>query len=260
MAFSKEQYQSITTSQSKTELTKFANWMKKNHKKWPTVIGGWAVWAYYPKGFGSRDVDLVLPSDKWINDNMYKDYFKNNDFQKYQGLNQYWIETHYGKPIDPKKSHLDVVYFDLMSCSFPRDDPEEIGVHVDWNWANKFGNEIEFNKKTKIIVPELELLVTLKMIGALARTRSYLLVKDRTYLTGKIWKDYVDIANLASNLTLDKKKLEIHYKNSKLTKLLWQEFLDGYLSQTIALEETKANIPDLTDVLKIDWKKIKIKK
>lgn len=255
MALIKNQYDDHITSKSKLELIKFAKWLKKNQGNWPTVIGGWAVWSYYPQGFGSRDVDLVLPSDSWIETVMINDYFPNNGFLPYDYLNQNWIEQHYGKLVDPTKPHDDKIFFDLLSASRPRDDPEKIGVYVDWNWANKFGNEINISSNAHIIVPEIELLVTLKMIGALARSKALLLVRERTYLTGKIWKDYIDIANLASKMSIDRQKLKKHFTNSKLTKLLWQEFLDGYIRLPDVLVETKTNIPIIEKALKVDWKK-----
>lgn len=253
MASIKDQYNDHVTSKSKQELIIFAKWFKKKHKSWPTVIGGWAVWSYYPDGFGSRDVDLILPSDTWIDEIMKKEYFPSHGFSPYEYLNQFWVDKHYGKPIDPAKPDDDVVFFDLLSASRTRDDPEELGVYVNWKWANDFGREVKIGDAI-IVVPEVELLIPLKIIGALARIRSLHIAKDRTYLTGKIWKDYCDIASLASYVKIDKQKLMKHFTNTKLTKILVLEFLDGYISRPDVLTETKTKMSVIEDIL-VDRKK-----
>ena len=83
MALEKGKYSSELTSNSKLELQKFSKWFNKNQGgNWPSVIGGWAVWSYYGKGFGSRDVDLVLPTDNFIEDMMKIHVFPRKRFSE----------------------------------------------------------------------------------------------------------------------------------------------------------------------------------
>jgi len=248
MAAIRDLYDNPLTTQSQKELVKFAKWFHKKNDTWPSVIGGWAVWAYYKNGFGSRDVDLILPSDDWIENIMKKEYFPNNGFRAYDYLKDYFIEKHYGKPINPDNPDDDIVFFDLLSGSRLREDPEKLGVIVDWNWVNTFKNEIKMDDAI-IIVPEIELLILLKIIGALARIRTLHAAHDRTYWVSKIWKDYYDVANLTSHIHVDEAKLTTHISNTKLTRILREEFLAGYISRKDVLEETKTTLPKIEKIL-----------
>ena len=95
----KERYSSELTSRSKLELQKFSKWFHYNQGgNWPSVIGGWAVWSYHNDSFGSMDVDLVFPTDNFIEDMMKNTYFPLNGFQAYK-LDPILGEPHYGKQI-----------------------------------------------------------------------------------------------------------------------------------------------------------------
>ncbi|MGI0073375.1 MAG: hypothetical protein ACREA3_06155 [Nitrosotalea sp.] len=240
MATIRHLYDPAITSKSRQELVQFAKWFNEKHGSWPSVIGGWAVWSYYQDGFGSRDVDLILPSDDWIETVLKKEYFPYRGFSPYQHLGDFLGQKHYGKLVDPDKPNGDIVFFDLLSASKPREDPQELGVFVDWNWVNDFRKEAEIDG-IKIFVPEVELLLLLKIIGALARIRDLRYATDPSYLTSKIWKDYYDIANLLAYVTIDEQKLKNHITNTKLDKKLILEFFFGYVSRKDVLEETKAN-------------------
>ncbi|MDE1829452.1 MAG: hypothetical protein KGI25_03925, partial [Thaumarchaeota archaeon] len=178
MATIRELYHTEITDKSKQELIKFSKWFNEKHGSWPSVIGGWAVWSYYKNGFGSRDVDLILPTDDWIENVLKKEYFPHNGFYPYRHLTDFLGEKHYGKPVDPKQPEGDIIFFDLLSGSTPRSDPEELGVYVDWNWViNDYKKSVPIDDAT-IFVPEVELLLSLKIIGALARIRDLSLAKD----------------------------------------------------------------------------------
>lgn len=248
MAMIRGLYDSSITGKSKEELVKFAKWFNKYHGSWPTVIGGWAVWAYYPNGFGSRDVDVVLPSDDWIENVMKKEYFAHNGFFAYREPSDFFGEKHYGKPIDPNDEKSDIIFFDLLSGSTPREDRAELGVFVDWNWANQYSTMVQMDDAT-IIVPEVELLLVLKVIGCLERMKFLLRAVDTTYWASKISKDYYDVANLATYCSCNKGKVQLHMTNSNLTKRLRREFLDGYVSKQDVLNETKTSLKSIESVL-----------
>ncbi|MGI0047548.1 MAG: hypothetical protein ACREBB_10250 [Nitrosotalea sp.] len=249
MALIRDDYSEEVTSESKKELMKFAKWLKEKHGDWPTVIGGWAVWAYHNKGFGSRDVDLVLPDDEWIENVMKNEYFIQNSVKPYKFANDLLGTKHYGKEIKINgREKPEIVFFDLLSGSSLRHDGENLGVYVDWNWAFEFKQTVPFGE-AYIHVPEPELLIPLKIIAALARIRTLKQAEDPTYWRSKIWKDYCDVANLASYVPVDKPKLIGHLSSTKLTKTLREEFLAGYISRNDVLEETKTSLPTIENAL-----------
>lgn len=249
MALIRDDYSEKVTSESKKELIKFAKWLKEKHGDWPTVIGGWAVWAYYDKGFGSRDIDLVLPTDEWIENIMKKEYFVQNAVKPYKFTNDLLGTKHYGKEIKTnEREKQEIIFFDLLSGSSLREDNENLGVYVDWNWIFEFKQTIPIGE-AHIHVPEPELLIPLKIIAALARIRTLRQAQDPTYWVSKIWKDYYDVANLASNISINEIKLTTHITNTKLTRILREEFLAGYISRNDVLEETKTTLPKIEEIL-----------
>lgn len=249
MALIRDDYAEEVTSESRKELIKFARWLKEKHGDWPTVIGGWAVWAYYSKGFGSRDLDLVLPTDDWIENTMKKEYFIQNAVRPYKFANDLLGTKHYGKEIRINgREKPEMVFFDLLSGSSLRKDDENLGVHVDWNWIFEFKQTVPIGE-ARIHVPEPELLILLKIIAALARIRMLERAEDPTYWRSKIWKDYYDVANLALYVPMDKSKLTVHLSRTKLARILREEFLAGYISRNEVLGETGANLTTIENVL-----------
>ncbi|MEM3144045.1 MAG: hypothetical protein QXW91_05405 [Candidatus Nitrosotenuis sp.] len=101
----------------------------------------------------------------------------------------------------------------------------------------------------KIIVPEIELLLVLKVIGCLERIKFLSRAADPTYWTSKISKDYYDVANLATHCSCNKDKIQLHMTNSNLTTILRREFLDGYISRQDVLGETKTNLKTIESIL-----------
>ena len=252
MALIRDDYTEEVTNESKKELIKFAKWFEQKHGNWPTVIGGWAVWVHYDKGFGSRDIDLVLPTDDWIENVMKKEYFIQNSVKPYIFKNDLLGTKHYGKEITiDGRDKPEIVFFDLLSGSSLREDSENLGVYVDWNWAFEHKQTVPIGEAC-IHVPEPELLIPLKIIAALARTRTLQRAEDPTYWRSKIWKDYCDVANLTSYVTIDKPKLISHLLRTKLTKILREEFLAGYISRPDVLEETKTNATVIENIVLAD--------
>ena len=178
MALERDRYASGLTSQSQIELQRFAKWFHDNQGgSWSTVVSGWAVWSYHNDGFGSRDVDLVLPSDKWIEDMMVKTYFPGSGFKQYKIGDPVFGEPHYGKQL----AGGDIVFFDLIPADTIREDSVNMGVTVYWNWvyddqcARPIGNDASVN------VPSLEFLIALKIIGCISRRRKLQRAYDKSY-------------------------------------------------------------------------------
>lgn len=245
----RDDYAEEVTSESRKELIKFAKWLKEKHGDWPTVIGGWAVWGYYDKGFGSRDIDLVLPDDTWIENVMKKEYFLQNSVKPYKFPNDLLGTKHYGKAIKiAGREKPEIVFFDLLSGSSLREDSENIGVYVNWNWTFEFKQTVPIGD-AYIHVPEPELLITLKIIAALARTRTLTRAEDPTYWRSKIWKDYYDVANLASYVRIDGDKIRRHISGTKLIRNLREEFLAGYIAKQDVLDETRTSLLGIESII-----------
>ncbi len=209
MALEKDRYIPELTSKSQIELQKFAKWYNINQGgNWPAVIGGWAVWSYHNDGFGSRDVDLVFPTDNWIEDMMIKTYFPGNGFREYKIGDPIFGELHYGKPID---NNGDIIYFDLISAETPREDSVNMSVTVDWNWVYEDQQAQPIGNDASINVPSLEFLIALKIIGCISRSRQLQVAHDSSYFLSKMWKDCYDIANLTNHLTPSGDKLLYHF-------------------------------------------------
>lgn len=254
MALIKDLYSLEITSESKKELQKFAKWFNKFHGNWPTVIGGWAVWSYHNSGFGSRDIDLVLPSDEWIETVMKDSYFRYNGIKKYRLGDPVFGEIHYGKKI-PKKSDEDIIFFDLLSASHLREDEEGLGVNVDWNWIFDTQKLKPIEDDSFINVPDIELLISLKIIACLARIRTLHAAEDKEYWRSKIWKDCYDVANLTNHLKPIKKMLKLNFQRTHLSKELIREFLESYDSRQDVLEESNSTMEPLNELEKIFEKK-----
>ena len=247
MALEKERYSSELTSKSKLELQKFSKWFHDSQgRNWPSVIGGWAVWSYHNDGFGSRDVDLVFPTDNFIENMMKNTYFPLSGFQAYK-LDPILGEPHYGKQINSN----DYVFFDLTSAETPREDSVNMRVEVDWNWIYDFEHPESIGNNASINVPDLEFLITLKIIGCISRSRELRHAPDPFYLSSKIWKDCYDVANLTNHLDPINKKLHQHFIRTKLDKKLVQEFLQICDGRKNALEEGNSKIGPIEELLDV---------
>ncbi len=246
MALTKNGYAPELTSRNQTELQKFSKWFNKHQGgNWPTVIGGWAVWSYHSDGFGSRDADIILPTDSFIDHMMKEIYFPGNGFQEYR-LDPVMGEPHYGKPID-----TDIIFFDLISAETPREDSVDMGVEVDWNWVYDVQHPESIGNDAFINVPELEFLIVLKMIGCISRSRKLKQATDPEYYKSKIWKDCYDVGNLTTHLAPEGDKLLTHFSRTHFDKKLFQEFLEICDGQGSAFEEGNSKIESIEKLLKI---------
>lgn len=246
MALVKDGYSPELTSKSQIELQKFSKWFHKHQGgNWPTVIGGWAVWSYHSNGFGSRDANIVLPTDNFINHMMKETYFPGNGFQEYK-LDPVMGEPYYGKPIG-----ADIIFFDLISATTPREDSVDMGVEVDWNWVYETQHPESIGDGAYINVPELEFLIPLKIIGCISRSRKLKHASDPTHFQSKIWKDCYDVGNLTTHLPHNDEKLVAHFSRTHLNKKLIQEFLEICDGKDSAFKEGNSKIESIEKLLKL---------
>lgn len=246
MALAKDRYLPELTSKSQTELQKFSKWFHKHQGgNWPTVIGGWAVWSYHSDGYGSRDADIIFPNDNFIDHVMKETYFPGNGFQEYK-FDPVMGEPHYGKPIDN-----DIIFFDLISAETPREDSVGMGVEVDWNWVYETEHPESIGDDACINVPELELLIPLKIIGCISRRRKLKQVSDLAYFQSKIWKDCYDVGNLTTNLPYNDEKLMTYFSRTHLDKKLIREFVEICDGQNSAFKEGNSKIESVEELMKL---------
>ena len=207
------------------------------------MIGGWAVWSYHKAGFGSVDVDLIFPTDSFIEHMMKKTYLPANGFQEFK-LDPVLGEPHYGKLVDG-----DRVIFDMISAETPREDSTGMGVRVDWNWVYESEQCMPIGNGAFINVPELEFLIALKIIGCISRDRKLMHAVDPNYYRSKIWKDCYDVGNLTSHLDPDKGKIHSYFAKTGLGKSLLQEFLVICGEQSDAFVEGESGIEGVEGLL-----------
>ena len=74
-----DDYDKEFTDVSLSELNKFLNWMNEKKGVYPIIIGGWAVYAF-KQALGSKDIDVVMPTDKDLNEILLKEYFQANGY------------------------------------------------------------------------------------------------------------------------------------------------------------------------------------
>jgi len=241
-------YEEEITSQSLEELQKLTKWQKQNHGTWSTIIGGWAVWTYYQESFGSRDIDLILPSNMEQRMGIINSYFPNNKIET-KNIDSFGEEKYYAKDIT-FKGGSDEIIFDLFYPEKLRSDPEKLGVRVDWSWVFSSCKEQPIGKECFILVPDPELLLPLKMVAALSRIEE-LRTKDSDRTKSKIWKDYYDVGILAKHVKFDNPQFEGHLTRIGLGENLRTRFLDGYTSRADSLDEAKTSLINVTDKIPI---------
>lgn len=134
-----DDYRKEITSQSIVELQQLTKWQKDHHGTWSTIIGGWAVWTYYQESFGSRDIDLILPSDLSKRDEITDLYFPEHQIAT-KSKDVFGSDVYYAKDIIFEGGRDEIV-FDLFYPEKPRPDNDGLGVTVDWKWVFDFSKE-----------------------------------------------------------------------------------------------------------------------
>lgn len=238
-------YTEEITSQSREELQKLTKWQKQKHGTWTSVIGGWAVWTYYEKSFGSRDIDLVLPVDAEQRNEIIDIYFPDNEI-KTKSTDPFGSQVYYAKDIT-FEGGSDEIVFDLFYPERLRPDNDGLGVTVDWKWAFDFCKEQPIGDDCFVLVPDPELLLPIKMVAALSRLEEMRTASDPARKRSKIWKDYYDVAILARHVDFDQGQLEQHMRNIGIHRDLRTRFLDGYIARNDALENAETTLVNVSD-------------
>ena len=245
MALIVDDYSSEITSQSVIELQNLTKWQKINHGEWTTIIGGWAVWTYYQKSFGSRDIDIVLPDDDVQRAEITDIYFSENNIEK-KYEDSFQTKYHYGKDITTLKKSDEIV-FDLFYPEKLRDDSDNLGVTVDYKWMSVFSKEQPIGKDAFIQVPDPELLLPVKMVAALSRIEELKRTNNPARKLSKIWKDYYDVGILVKYVDFNQEQLLGHMKRIGFTRDLVTRFLDGYIPRSDTLEQVGITLMTVTD-------------
>lgn len=240
-----DDYSTEITSQSIIELQNLTKWQKEHHGEWTTIIGGWAVWTYFQDSFGSRDIDIVLPSDVVKRVEITDTYFPKNQIEiKYEDAFQ--TKYHYGKDIQTPK-RKDEIVFDLFYPEKPRDDPDDLGVTVDWTWMHTFSKEQPIGNDAFIQVPDPELLLPVKMVAGLSRIEELRRTDTPERKLSKIWKDYYDVGILVHYVNFNQEELLEHMNRIGFTRDLVTRFLDGYMARADSLEHAGTTLMTVTD-------------
>ncbi len=245
MGLTSDDYGTEIISQSMVELQELTKWQKVHQGEWTTVIGGWAVWAYYQESFGSRDIDIVLPEDAVKRVEITDTYFPAHKIEK-KFEDPFQTKYHYGKYITTPTGN-DEIIFDLFYPENPRPDPDGLGVTVDWKWMSEFSKEQPIENDVFIQVPDPELLLPVKMVAALSRIEELQRTDNRERKQSKIWKDYYDVAILVKHVDFNQEHLLGHMNRIGFTRDLVTRFLDGYVPRPDTLEQAETTLMDVTD-------------
>ena len=107
-------------------MIELCKWLNEIHGYHPIIIGGWAVYLYYPT-LGSRDIDVLFPNRVLKND-VVNNYLISHSYQS-EGL----IEKEYFKEVETSKGKERII---IDACSI-----EDINrlkgteIIIPWNLA-----------------------------------------------------------------------------------------------------------------------------
>ena len=184
------------------------------------IIGGWATEAF-KEGIGSKDIDVVMLTDGDTQKLLSEKFFDDEETEQIQQV----YPLRYEKQIEVAGTPRTIVC-DIFNGENYREDYEELGIHIHWNLTHKFKEQRKI-RNISAWVPKRELLIILKIIAAVDRSaRLDSKFDDDENLESKIWKDYRDVAVLASGQTLDKAFLKKYITESGLGK-----YMDTFLSR-----------------------------
>lgn len=213
-------YDKKFTDYSFEELKNFLKWMNDKKGVYPIIIGGWAVYAYKP-ALGSKDIDVVMPTDKDLNDILLQEYFPANGFEVKK--DRYFNPKYYVKEIYDEGRTKEII-IDVFIGKSSKEDEEELGIKFHWETVLKNSELKEINGLSSY-VPKRELLILLKVIAALERTSKYDKKADEKILS-KIWKDYHDIVVLISIENIDTALLKKFLEDAKVN-----QYIDRFLAK-----------------------------
>jgi len=217
-------YNKELTNASFKELINFIKWCNKIYGYHPVIVGGWAVW-HYAKHAKSRDIDVIMPTNKSIHQ-LLLHYYKARNFKSYGFMvKQYFKEI-------TVKNKKEKIYLDASSYERKNRLKEDPQIEMSWNLLEK--NSIEWKTKNFTArVPTKEFLLVMK-VKAL-RDRLFELKEEKideeikSFLEAKVEKDENDIKQL----------MKTKIRQEKLEKLLKKTKFKKYFDQTI--KELKIN-------------------
>ena len=190
-----DNYSEELTKESYKELERLAFWSSRMGPQF-YLIGGWAAW-YYHRGLGSRDIDVVF-ADRSILDSFLQTYYKQNGYESVAGL----LSKRFRKRVIVGTT---TVFVDIDAASIDEGPPlkEDSSRNLPFSALEGFHQEWQLGQAA-IRIPLPELLILMKVKAH--RDRSWALDHeavssvDIAYLRGKIWKDEIDIRNLAPHI------------------------------------------------------------
>ncbi|MBN1389118.1 MAG: hypothetical protein JXA22_00590 [Candidatus Thermoplasmatota archaeon] len=181
-------------------MVNFSQWMNELIGYYPTIIGGWAVFMYNQRGFGSRDIDVVIPTRE-MKGRVIDRYLANNGYQvrkKAFGEMEWIKELEAGNP--DSITYLDVCTLEDRNVVHGKD------LEIPWKIAHDHQVLKELNG-TKIYIPAPEALLTLKVKAAWDRNYDIQISGGTPFLLDKVRKDRFDIISLFKNCNIDKDKI-----------------------------------------------------
>jgi len=186
-----KRYDRRLTDLSLKELVNFAEWMNRFLGYNPTIIGGWAVYLYNPRGLGSRDIDVLLPTWK-IRDKVINVYMVNNEYELRErafGVAE-WVKLL--EPGNPEsESYIDVCTLQDKNLVHGRQ------TEIPWSIATKWQRSKRV-EQGEIFIPEPESLLVLKAKAAWDRSYDIMKGGGDSFLRDKVRKDRFDILSLLS--------------------------------------------------------------
>lgn len=238
-------YDKESTTASYAELKKLLQFLTDLGAPHPTIIGGWAVYAY-EKGSGSRDIDIVMVSEEDAIQHLYNHYFPAHNFNvKKIGL----FPDHWEKIVETNDGPRDIIT-DVFYGDKNWKDVVNLGLEFSWGWTLEFQETRDIDG-LEIIVPKKELLLITKMMAAVARSKEND-IAPHFRLPPKISKDYQDVARMTIGKTLDLDFYKEYAKKSNADQYV-NEFLSKYKQEEFSkiLSDLKSDYNEIESTLQI---------
>ncbi|MBI5159169.1 hypothetical protein HY992_03555 [Candidatus Micrarchaeota archaeon] len=176
----RELYDKAITNASLKELENFAKWMNEKVGHAPVIVGGWAAYAYVG-GFGSKDIDVIFPSET-AKAKVLADYFHR---EGYIERRRDFFQSEFYKEANVKGRKVEII----IDAASGRRVIEVTGTNarIPWAWAEKHGIKHKFGD-AEVYIPEIELLIAYEMGAAVGRSNMLrsTIGEEATYLHSKV--------------------------------------------------------------------------
>ena len=149
----REMYSDDITNPSLRELGILAEWYNEKIGNHPVIVGGWAVYCY-SKGLGSKDIDVVFPSDVGKNETLLA-YFLSHGYSRRK---RNFFDEEFVKVLPAGKTRLEIIV-DAVSASRVIVIPNT-NVRIPWKWAINHSREHRVEKATIIYLTSSHCLPT----------------------------------------------------------------------------------------------------